>query len=88
MIAQLKGIFNEFQRGFHIPQICWQTHLEGWIGTILGRHNVNIANMSLARNKQRGNALNVIEIDSPVPDAVLAEFEKTAGITQVRAFEL
>ena len=35
MIAQLKGIFNEFQRGFHIPQICWQTHLEGWIGTIL-----------------------------------------------------
>lgn len=60
----------------------------GIVGTGLAKHELNIANMSLARNKQRGNALSAIETDSPVPAELLAEFAATPGITEVRAIAL
>jgi len=60
----------------------------GIVGTAIARHDLNIANMSLARNKQRGNALSAIEVDSPVPAELLAELAETPGITAVHGIEL
>ena len=55
----------------------------GAIGTILGQHNVNIANFALGR--QGDSAVGVVIIDaSSVPDAVLDEIRKVKGIREVR----
>jgi D-3-phosphoglycerate dehydrogenase len=60
----------------------------GIVGTAIARCGLNIGNMSLARNKQRGNALSAIEVDSPVPPELLDELTGTPGITAVHAIDL
>jgi len=55
----------------------------GAIGTILGRHNVNIANFALGR--QGDSAVGVVIVDAPsVADTVLDEIRKVKGIREVR----
>jgi D-3-phosphoglycerate dehydrogenase / 2-oxoglutarate reductase len=44
----------------------------GQIGTILGAHSVNIANMSLSRDHRGGEVLTVLNLDS-VPDETIIE---------------
>jgi D-3-phosphoglycerate dehydrogenase len=46
----------------------------GWIGTLMGKHHVNIAQMSLGRDKPGGTALTILNLDSEPP----AELIKTA----------
>src|SRR5215210_4559692 len=60
----------------------------GHVGTIMGRHSVNIASMSLSRNEAGGQALTVLNLDSVPGDAVikdlLAEGDiKTAQVVQL-----
>ena len=55
----------------------------GAIGTILGRHNVNIANFALGR--QGDSAVGVVIVDAPsVADAVLDEIRNVKGVREVR----
>jgi len=61
----------------------------GRIGTILGRHDVNIATMTWGRRGERGeDALTVINIDSPLPAAAAAELARDPTVYWVRAVEL
>ena len=57
----------------------------GQIGTILGRHNVNIANFALGRD-EGGRAIGVVIVDetAPIPDVVLDELKKVPGMREVR----
>src|SRR4029079_1473190 len=53
------------------------------IGTILGRHNVNIANFALGR--QGDSAVGVVIVDTPtVADRVLDEIRGVKGVREVR----
>jgi D-3-phosphoglycerate dehydrogenase len=56
----------------------------GEIGTILGRHGVNIANFALGREGR--NAIGVVIVDetSPIPDAVLTDLRKVDAIREAR----
>ena len=56
----------------------------GHVGTILGRHNVNIANFALGRNGDR--AVGVVNVDetATIADVVLAEIRKVAGVREVK----
>jgi D-3-phosphoglycerate dehydrogenase len=55
----------------------------GAIGTILGRHNVNIANFALGR--QGDSAVGVVIVDAPsVADRVLDEIRAVEGVREVR----
>ncbi len=56
----------------------------GEIGTILGRHGVNIANFALGRVGT--NAIGVVIVDetSPIPEAVLEDLRKAKAIREVR----
>ena len=45
----------------------------GLVGTILGRADVNISSMHLARTTARGDAFMILALDDAVPDAVAAE---------------
>ncbi len=60
----------------------------GWIGTIMGKHGVNIASMSLGRDKQGGQALTVLNLDSAPGEAVLAEIKKDKDIFDVKVAKL
>lgn len=60
----------------------------GHLGTLLGRHNVNIANMSLNRDIAGGHALTVLSLDSVPPAAVLEELQKDPAISNVRVVKL
>jgi len=60
----------------------------GLVGTTLGTHGLNIANLSLARNKSEGNALNVISLDA-VPSAdIIAELSAAPGILSVKSIQI
>lgn len=60
----------------------------GWIGTILGQHNVNIASMSLGRDKEGGQALTVLNLDSAPTQEVLSEIRAGKDIFDVKVATL
>jgi D-3-phosphoglycerate dehydrogenase len=60
----------------------------GYLGTLMGRHNVNIASMSLSRDIAGGHALTVLNVDSVPPAAVIEEAQKDQDITNVRVVKL
>jgi D-3-phosphoglycerate dehydrogenase / 2-oxoglutarate reductase len=60
----------------------------GQVGTILGRHNVNIANMHVGRRDADGTAMMVLTLDAPAPPEVLAEIRKADGISRAMAVHL
>jgi D-3-phosphoglycerate dehydrogenase len=60
----------------------------GHLGTILAKHRVNIANMSLSRDTAGGLALTVLNLDSAPPAEVLAELEKDPDISNVKVIKL
>jgi D-3-phosphoglycerate dehydrogenase len=60
----------------------------GWIGTIMGKHKINIAGMSLGRDKQGGHALTVVNLDSAPSEEVLAEIRADKDILDVKVARL
>jgi len=55
----------------------------GNVGHALGESQVNIAQFALARDKQRGEALAVINIDSPVSPELLEKLRKLPNVRRV-----
>ena len=60
----------------------------GHLGTLLAKHNVNIASMSLSRDTAGGDAFTVLNLDSEPPAAVIAELEKDDCIRNVKVVKL
>ena len=60
----------------------------GLLGTVLGKHGINIANMSLSRKTVGGYALTVLSLDSVPPAELLAEIQKDPDISNVRVVKL
>jgi D-3-phosphoglycerate dehydrogenase len=60
----------------------------GYIGTLMGKHQVNIASMSLGRDIAGGHALTVLNLDSVPPSAALEEIQKDPDISNVRVVKL
>ncbi|HEY6252984.1 MAG TPA: phosphoglycerate dehydrogenase [Candidatus Angelobacter sp.] len=60
----------------------------GKVGTILGRHNVNIANFALGRGDEAGGeAMAVVQVDHEPPEAALHELAQAPEIQEVRSIE-
>ncbi|MBA4146649.1 MAG: phosphoglycerate dehydrogenase [Verrucomicrobia bacterium] len=60
----------------------------GYIGSLMGKHNVNIASMSLSRDAAGGEALTVLNLDSVPPQELLEEIKKDKDISNVRVVQL
>ena len=62
----------------------------GSVGTVFGRHKVNIAQMSVGRvgDKPGGEAVGVLHLDSSPPQQAVREVEALPGITTARVVEL
>jgi len=62
--------------------------LIGNLGTLLGRHKINIAAMTFGRDKRGGKAISVLNIDSPASSEVLDKIKKLENILTVKAIRL
>jgi D-3-phosphoglycerate dehydrogenase / 2-oxoglutarate reductase len=60
----------------------------GEIGTILGRHRVNIANFALGREGRRAVGLVTVDEDSPIADEVLQALRAATAVREVRLVRL
>ena len=60
----------------------------GLVGTLLGAHNVNIADMDVGRALTPGTALMVISPTAEITDQVLAELRAQPGIIEVNALRV
>jgi D-3-phosphoglycerate dehydrogenase len=66
----------------------------GKVGTILGKHGINIANFSLGRHggeEQAGvprQAIAVVQVDGIVPEAVVSELRGIPAVQQAKAIRL
>ena len=56
----------------------------GAVGTIAGRHNINISFMGVGRIQLRGHAMMVIGLDDPVPSHVMDEIRALSHISSAR----
>jgi D-3-phosphoglycerate dehydrogenase len=62
----------------------------GSVGAVFGRHNVNIAQMSVGRvgDKPGGEAVGVLHLDSRPSERAVRDVENLPGISSARAVEL
>jgi len=95
-LTQVDGISCEatldghltYCRNFDVPGVI------GFIGTVLGKNGVNIANFSLGRGDnplapgQPLEAISVIETDQAVPESVLQQLYENPGIRIARPVDL
>ena len=86
---QIKGINVDAEIGRHmlyttnndVPGII------GVLGSIMGQNNVNIANFTLGRAAEGGQAIALLYVDAPIPDRVLGELQETGKFNQVSRLE-
>lgn len=62
--------------------------LIGFIGTIFGKHNVNIAQMTVGRQMPGGEAIAVLNLDNPPPDEALQEVKAHPQISSLSVVKL
>jgi D-3-phosphoglycerate dehydrogenase len=62
--------------------------LIGYIGTIFGKHAVNIAQMTVGRRQPGGEAIAVLNLDSQPPEEALAEVRSHAQISGLSVVKL
>jgi D-3-phosphoglycerate dehydrogenase len=60
----------------------------GAVGTLLGQAGINIAGLELGRDRAGGMALSLVEVDGPVPAAVLERLKTVAAITSATLLKL
>ncbi len=79
--AYLDGVLLAF-RHRDVPGII------GAIGTIFGQHQVNIAQMAVGRAAKGGEAIAVLNLDTPPPKAALDEVRAHPAITNATVIKL
>ncbi|MEX1275032.1 MAG: phosphoglycerate dehydrogenase [Bacteroidota bacterium] len=58
------------------------------VGSILAGESINIAGLSLGRDNPGQRALTIINIDSPIPSAVLKKLEQISGVFEMKVVKL
>src|SRR6266508_374087 len=89
-IVRLRDLHIEFIPEGHILVLSYEDRpgMVGKIGSILGRHNVNIASMHVGRRTKRGRAIVVLLLDEDVPPEVMEEVVKAVAADFARIINL
>jgi D-3-phosphoglycerate dehydrogenase len=61
--------------------------LIGSLGTLMGKHNINIATMTFGRDKPGGKAISVLNVDSPVSAEIQEKIKKLENILTVKVIK-
>ena len=86
---QIKGINIDAEIGHHM---LYTTNKDvpgiiGALGETMGQNGVNIANFTLGRTKPGGDAIALLYIDDPIPQAVLDKLTNTGLFQSVNPLE-
>ncbi|SDE57882.1 phosphoglycerate dehydrogenase [Rhodobacter capsulatus] len=86
---QIKGINVDAEVGRHM---LYTTNKDlpgiiGKLGTLLGEHNVNLANFTLGRSAAGGEAIAIAYLDEALDAKVVSELEATGLFQQVKPLE-
>jgi D-3-phosphoglycerate dehydrogenase len=89
-IVRLRDLHIEFIPEGHILVLSYEDRpgMVGKIGSILGRHNVNIASMHVGRRTRRGGAIVVLLLDETVAPDVMEEVSKAVEADFARLIRL
>jgi len=60
----------------------------GNVGTLMGKHNINIAAMVFGRKTPGGEAVSILNIDSPVSPELLEKIKRIDNILEVKLIKL
>jgi D-3-phosphoglycerate dehydrogenase len=60
----------------------------GYLGGLMAKHGINIANMTLCRDNKGGHALTVLNLDTLPPQGLLAELQEDPDISNVHLVQL
>ncbi|MFH1457603.1 MAG: phosphoglycerate dehydrogenase [Candidatus Omnitrophota bacterium] len=60
----------------------------GNLGTLLGKHDINIASMTFGREKPGEKAISVLNVDSPVSAQIVDKIKKLENILAVKVIKL
>lgn len=60
----------------------------GNLGTLLGKHDINIAAMTFGRDKPGGKSISVLNVDSPVSAQIQEKIKKLENILTVKVIRL
>ncbi len=60
----------------------------GKVGTLLAQNGLNIANLALGRTGPQAEAISVVQVDSPAPEAVLNKIRELPEIQEVSSVQL
>jgi D-3-phosphoglycerate dehydrogenase len=86
---QIKGINIDAEVGAHMLYTTNKDEpgIIGSLGSTLGKHKANIANFTLGRTKERGDAIALLYLDEPLSDALIDELKATGLFQQVKPLE-
>jgi D-3-phosphoglycerate dehydrogenase len=60
----------------------------GKVGTVLGKHNINIANFALGRLQDSTEAIGIVNVDQKLSPDVLGELRAIQAVRQARVVEI
>ena len=86
---QIKGITIDAEIG---ENMLYTTNKDvpgiiGTLGTVLGQNDVNIANFTLGRTDQGGDAIALLYVDNPISADVQSKLRETGLFEQIRPLE-
>lgn len=76
------GGFMIFLHNKDVPGII------GTLGTLMGKHKINIAAMTFGRDKPGGRAISVFNVDSPVSPEIIDEIRRVENIQLVKPIKV
>lgn len=88
-LIQIKGINIDAEIGQHMVYTTNedQPGMIGTLGNTMGAHGVNIANFTLGRSDAGGEAIALLYVDAPVPEAAIKALHATGKFRQIRPLQ-
>ena len=89
-IVRLRDYSMDFSPEEHMLLIHYgdRPGMIGKIGTIMGKHDINIASMNLGRSEKKGEAMVILSLDSAVPQDVVKEIRESTDASFIKALYL
>ncbi|MCR6632576.1 MAG: phosphoglycerate dehydrogenase [Magnetospirillum sp.] len=86
-LVEIKGIPIEAELGPHVLYVTNQDKpgFIGALGSLLGRHGVNIATFHLGRAQPGGDAILLAQVDQPLTDTIIEEVRSLPQVVQAKA---
>ena len=86
---QIKGINIDAEIGQHMVYTTNedQPGMIGTLGHTMGENGVNIANFTLGRSDAGGEAIALLYVDAPVPEAAIKALHATGKFRQIRPLQ-